>query len=142
MLSFLGDSWRKKPGKEAVLQGSLMLKGVSWSTQNFRWILRLVCDLGALHSAHTVASPSAEKGEAGLQSSWCQLSYHTYLWDVRHAFRAPWPSSNSPRTHLHTQVLAAQSMNGRPAQHPTVKDSGQQIHACRCKQETQALQEP
>lgn len=59
-----------------------MLKGVSWGTQNFRWILRLVCDLGALHSAHTVASPSAEKGEAGLQSSWCQLSYHTYLWDV------------------------------------------------------------
>lgn len=69
-LSFLKDSWRKKPGKEAVLQGSLMLKGVTWGTQNFRWILRLVCVLGALRSAHSVASPSAEKGEAGLQSSW------------------------------------------------------------------------
>lgn len=33
-------------------------------------------------------------------------------------------------------------MNGCPAQHPTVKDSGQQVHACGCKQEIQALREP
>lgn len=50
-----------------------MLKGVSWGTQNFQWILRLVCVLGVLHSAHSVARPSAEKEEAGLQSLWCPV---------------------------------------------------------------------
>ena len=43
MPSYPGDSWRKKPGKQAPLQGAFMLEGVAGGAQNLQWVLRLAC---------------------------------------------------------------------------------------------------
>lgn len=140
----------------AALQGAFMLEGVPGGEQNFRWVLRLVCVLGALalHSAHSVASPSAEKGRQGCRVHGAQLSHHTYLRAVREAVRATWPqreSMNPPpypdpccSEHEYPPSPASRSQGPWPVSPCLGLETGNPgprralVHTCVCVRERQA----
>lgn len=100
------DSWRKQPGKEAPLQKAFMLEGVPGGEQNFRWVLRLVCVLGALHSAHSApAHPQRRGGRAAeLMAPGCHT---THIYGMSDRWSGPHGPQRQGRTHLHAQSRKA-----------------------------------